>query len=55
MVDFSEAEKQEKKDLLKTGFENWDRRDYQRFCQALEMYPKEDYNKISQVRTSINI
>jgi len=33
---FTEEEKQEKDELLSRGFVDWDRRDYQRFCQALE-------------------
>jgi hypothetical protein len=37
---FSEEEKIEKDLLLEKGFLNWDRRDYQRFIQAIELYPR---------------
>ena len=36
-------EKIEKETLLSHGFLNWDRRDFQKFLQALEIYPREDY------------
>lgn len=40
-VDFSEEDQIEKDFLLKEGFLNWDRRDFQKVVQALEMYPRE--------------
>jgi len=33
--------------LLESGFTNWDRRDYQKVCQALELYPREEIDSIS--------
>jgi len=33
--------------LLESGFTNWDRRDYQKVCQALEMYPREECEAIA--------
>ena len=41
-VEFTEEDKIEKDYLLSKGFTNWDRRDYQRFCQCIEMFPRED-------------
>ena len=34
--------------LLDSGFLNWDRRDYQKVCQALEMYPREECENIAR-------
>lgn len=42
-ITFSEEEKKEKDGLWEQGFVYWDRRDYQRFCQALELYAPDDY------------
>ena len=39
---FTEEEKIEKDALMERGFINWDRRDFQKFIQSLELYPKED-------------
>lgn len=37
------------KDLLESkGFVDWDRRDYQKFIQALELYATDDYANISK-------
>jgi len=41
-VDFTEEEKIEKETLMSLGFLNWDRRDFQKFLQALEIYPREE-------------
>ena len=46
-VIFTEEEKKEKDYLWSQGFVDWDRRDYQRFCQALEFCAKDDYEGIS--------
>lgn len=45
---FTEDERREKDQLWNAGFVNWDRRDYQRYCQALELFPKDDYESIAQ-------
>ena len=34
--------------LLESGFLNWDRRDYQKVCQALELYPREESEHIAK-------
>ena len=47
VVVFTEEEKIEKDFLWSKGFVNWDRRDYQRFCQALEIFAKDDLESIS--------
>ncbi len=47
-VTFSEEEKKEKDRLWDAGFHDWDRRDYQRFCQALEFYSPDDYENIAK-------
>lgn len=47
-VDFTEEEKIEKDFLLNEGFLNWDRRDFQKLIQALEMYPKEMISQITK-------
>ena len=44
----SEEEKEEKTQLFESGFNEWDRRDYFRFIQALEMYATDDYAGISE-------
>lgn len=41
-VEFTEEDRIEKDILLSKGFTNWDRRDYQKFCQAIEMFPREE-------------
>ena len=46
-VDFTEEEKIEKETLMSLGFLNWDRRDFQKFLQALEMYPREECQQIA--------
>jgi len=46
-VDFTEEEKIEKQVLLDSGFTNWDRRDYQKVCQALELHPREECEAIA--------
>lgn len=46
-VDFTEEERIEKQVLLDSGFTNWDRRDYQKVCQALELYPREECEAIA--------
>ena len=46
-VHFTEEERIEKQVLLESGFTNWDRRDYQKVCQALELYPREESESIS--------
>jgi len=46
-INFSEAEKREKEQLWNQGFVEWDRRDYQRFCQALEIYAPDDFESIA--------
>lgn len=46
-VDFTEEERIEKQVLLESGFTNWDRREYQKVCQALELYPREECEPIS--------
>ena len=46
-IDFTEEERIEKQVLLESGFTNWDRRDYQKICQALELYPREECENIA--------
>lgn len=37
------------KDILESkGFNEWDRREYQKFIQALELYATDDYANISK-------
>ena len=37
------------KDLIESkGFPDWDRRDYQKFIQGLELYATTDYDNISK-------
>ena len=47
IVEFTDEERIEKQVLLETGFTNWDRRDYQKICQALELYPREEASAIA--------
>lgn len=47
-VDFTEEEKIEKDFLMNEGFLNWDRRDFQKIIQALEIYPREMTSKIAK-------
>lgn len=47
-VDFTEDDKIEKEILMKKGFADWDRRDFQKICQALELYPREEIENISR-------
>ena len=47
-VNFTEEEKKEKDRLWDAGFHDWDRRDYQRFCQALEFYSPDDFENIAR-------
>jgi hypothetical protein len=47
-INFTEEEKAEKDALWNEGFVEWDRRDYQRFCQALEMFAPDDYQSVAQ-------
>ena len=47
-VIFTEEERKEKDKLWDVGFHNWDRRDYQRFCQALEFYSPDDFENIAR-------
>jgi len=44
----SEEEKEEKDTLIESGFNNWDRREYFRFIQALEMYDKSEHAEIAE-------
>ena len=46
-VVFTDEERKEKDLLWTQGFLDWDRRDYQRYCQALEVYSPEDYANIT--------
>ena len=46
-VVFTDEERKEKDLLWGQGFLDWDRRDYQRYCQALEVYSPEDYTNIT--------
>jgi hypothetical protein len=46
-IKFTEEDRKEKEKLWEAGFHNWDRRDYQRFCQALEFYSPDDYENIA--------
>ena len=46
-VDFTEEDKIEKQHLFDSGFANWDRRDFQKTCQALELYPREQVENIA--------
>ena len=46
-IDFTDEERIEKQVLLESGFTNWDRRDYQKICQALELYPREECENIA--------
>ena len=39
----TDEENKEKQDLQESGFEEWDRRDYFRYLQALEMYGTDEY------------
>lgn len=32
---------------MSKGFTNWDRRDYQRFCQAIDLFPRDDYENFA--------
>ena len=34
--------------LMRSGFRDWDRRDFQKFIQALEIYPREDIVSIAK-------
>jgi SWI/SNF-related matrix-associated actin-dependent regulator of chromatin subfamily A member 5 len=45
---FSEEEIIEKDILMSSGFLEWDRRDFHRFIQALDIYPKEDAESIAK-------
>lgn len=47
-ITFSEEERKEKERLWSQGFIDWDRRDYQRYCQALEMYAPNDSENIAK-------
>jgi len=47
-IEFTEMDATEKQVLLDSGFLNWDRRDYQKVCQALEMYPREECENIAR-------
>ena len=38
----------EKELIEKQGFPDWERRDFQKFVQALELYASDDYKNISQ-------
>ena len=44
---FTPEMKYEKEKIEEKGFMNWDRRDYQRFLQALELYAKNDFVNIA--------
>lgn len=46
-VEFTEEEKIEKEALLSRGFVNWDRRDFHKFLQSLELYPRDDVADIA--------
>lgn len=41
--EFTEEERIEKELLMSQGFLNWDRRDYQKFCQAIDLFPKDNF------------
>lgn len=43
----SEEEISEKKNIFETGFNEWDRKEYFRFIQALEMFAPDDFSAIS--------
>ena len=43
----TDEENKEKHKLQESGFENWDRRDYFRYLQALEIYGTEEYSGIA--------
>jgi hypothetical protein len=47
-VDFTEEDKIEKDLYLSKGFVDWDRRDFQKVCQALEHFPREEVEAISR-------
>lgn len=47
-VVFTEEERRLKDQLWSAGFHDWDRRDYQRFCQALEFFSPDDYESIAR-------
>lgn len=46
-VEFTEEEKIEKETLLSRGFLKWDRRDFQKFLQSLEFYPRDQVTEIA--------
>lgn len=45
---FTEEMRAEKEHLESQGFINWDRKEYQRFIQAMELYAIDDYENISK-------
>lgn len=45
---FTPEMKIEKEILEAKGFPEWERRDFQKFVQALEVYAADDYNNISK-------
>jgi len=44
----TEEEQNEKKEIFETGFNEWDRKEYFRYVQALEMFAPDDYNAIAE-------
>ena len=46
-VSFSEEDRVEKELLMKGGFVDWDRRDFQKFLQALDLFARYDFDNIS--------
>ncbi len=47
-VNFTEEDQIEKDLLMRSGFRDWDRRDFQKFIQALEIFPREDIEAIAK-------
>jgi len=47
-VNFTEEDQLEKDLLMRNGFRDWDRRDFQKFIQALEIYQREDIEMITK-------
>jgi len=44
----TEEEVQEKEELLKQGFSNWNKRDFNQFIKANEKYGRDDIDSISK-------
>ena len=48
VVEFTPEMRIEKESIEAAGFSDWDRREFQKFCQALELMSTDDYPGISK-------